>query len=225
MTKMYSLPSRIDFERIDMNEIRRILKTGDMSTLTEEERDYFHLMDAVRGWRARTLSPDGTKVVTKAGIIKVLKNLYNISDFMARRIYSDAIDFFYGDADATPAAWRNLYAEKAENMANLSISSGDSKQALSFLKLAAELRGCFKEQHDEIPRELLDRKPLVVYSADAAALGAPKTDRAEIEAFIDSIPDTPEATRKRLKQDAGIESRNLLQRLIEDGKDFTEEGD
>ena len=222
MMKTQRLPSRIDFERIDMNEIRRILKTGDMSSLTAEEVEYFHLMDAVRGWRARTMTPDGKKIVTKAAIIKVLRQAYGLSDFMARRIYSDAIDFFYADADASSAAWRNLYAEKAENMANTAVAMGGMKEALSFLKLA-ELRGCFKEEQESIPQELLDRKPLVVYTGDASALGASKTDRKELEAFIDSIPDTPEAVRTRLKQDAGVQKRNLLQRLIEDGKEFAED--
>ena len=221
--KTQRLPSRIDFERIDMNEIRRILKTGDMSSLTAEDVEYFHLMDAVRGWRARIMTPDGKKIVTKAAIIKVLRQAYGLSDFMARRIYSDAIDFFYADADASPAAWRNLYAEKAENMANTAFAMGGMKEALSFLKLAAELRGCFKEEQESIPQELLDRKPLVVYTGDASALGASKTDRKELEAFIDSIPDTPEAVRTRLKQDAGVQKRNLLQRLIEDGKEFAED--
>ena len=223
MMKTQRLPSRIDFERIDMNEIRRILKTGDMSSLTAEEVEDFHLMDAVRGWRARTMTPDGKKIVTKAAIIKVLRQAYGLSDFMARRIYSDAIDFFYADADASSAAWRNLYAEKAENMANTAVAMGGMKEALSFLKLAAELRGCFKEEQESIPQELLDRKPLVVYTGDASALGASKTDRKELEAFIDSIPDTPEAVRTRLKQDAGVQKRNLLQRLIEDGKEFAED--
>lgn len=223
--KTTRLPSRIDFDRIDMNEIRRILKTGDMSALTPEEVEYYHLMDAVRGWRARTLTPDGKKIVTKAGIIKVLRQVYGLSDFMARRIYSDALDFFHADADASPAAWRNLYAEKAENMANTAIAMGGAKEALSFLKLAAELRGCFKEEQETIPQELLDRKPIVVYTGDATALGASKTDRRELEAFIDSIPDTPEAVRSRLRQDAGIERSNLLQRLIEDGKEFAEDAD
>ena len=223
MMKTQRLPSRIDFERIDMNEIRRILKTGDMSSLTAEEVEYFHLMDAVRGWRARTMTPDGKKIVTKAAIIKVLRQAYGLSDFMARRIYSDAIDFFYADADASSAAWRNLYAEKAENMANTAVAMGGMKEALSFLKLAAELRGCFKEEQESIPQELLYRNPLVVYTGDASALGASKTDRKELEAFIDSIPDTPEAVRTRLKQDAGVQKRNLLQRLIEDGKEFAED--
>ena len=223
--KTQRLPSRIDFDRIDMNEIRRILKTGDMSSLTPEEVEYFHLMDAVRGWRARTLTPDGKKIVTKAGIIKVLRQAYGLSDYMARRIYSDALDFFYADADASPTAWRNLYAEKAENLANTALAMGDTKEALSCLKLAAELRGCFKEQQEEIPQELLDRKPIVVYTGDASTLGASKTDRKALEAFIDSIPETPELVRARLRQDAGVEKRNLLQRLIEDGKEFAEEGD
>lgn len=216
-------PSRIDFERIEMDQIRRILQTGDLDSLTEGEREYYALMDIVRGWRARVATPDGRKVVTKAGIIKLLRQTYGLSDWMARRVYSDAIDFFYADRDASPAAWRNLYADKAENMANLCMATGSPKEALAFLREAAKLRGCYDQQEQEIPKELLDRKPVVLYTSDASVLGAAKSDEKELRDFIDSIPDTPTAVRARLRQDAGIEPRNLLQRLIEDGKEFTEE--
>ena len=84
--KTRQLPSRIDFERIDMNEIRRILKTGDMSSLTPEEVDYFHLMDAVRGWRARTLTPDGRRWGPQAAGIMVIGPAYGLGAYMARRI-------------------------------------------------------------------------------------------------------------------------------------------
>lgn len=225
MTNAEYTPSRINFEDIGLDQIRRILKTGDTDFLTHEERSYLSMMDFVRGCRARFLSPGGKKVVTKAGIIKTLRDIYGLSDWMARRVYSDAINFFYADRDASPAAWRNLYAEKADKICDLAIAAGDLKEARAYMEMAAKLRGCFDEIQPEIPQELLDRKPIVVYTSDATALGAPKKDIKALEAFIDSIPDTPEAVRTRLRQDAGIEKRNLLQRLIDDGKEFTEEGD
>ena len=65
-------PTRIDFERIDLSQITRMLSTGDLEALPEAERAYYELMEMVRGLRAR-MKYNG-KVITKAGIIKLLKS-------------------------------------------------------------------------------------------------------------------------------------------------------
>ncbi|MDE5642382.1 MAG: hypothetical protein K2I56_02710 [Muribaculaceae bacterium] len=218
-------PSRIDFEGMDINRISLILADGDMDALTPQEREYYGYMDMVRGLRARTMSADGRRVVTKAGIIKLLRNTYGLSDWMARRIYADSINFFYASDDVTPRAWSNLYADKLDKMADLAIATGKVKEARAMLLDAARLRGCFDDSAPEIPQELLDRKATVIYTSDPGAMGAPKADRRELEAFIDSLPDLPEAGLRRAKEDAGILKKDLLKRMAEDVSEFTEETD
>lgn len=224
MTNLPHKPSRIDFEAMDSHQIERILKTGDLDSLTPAEREYFNLMELVRGLRARMLLPGGNRIVTKAGIIKILKSdAYGLSDWMARRVYSDALNFFYSVDDVTPRAWANIYAERLDNFANLAASLGKLKEAKSYITEAAKLRGCYDDQAPEIPQELLDAAPMVIYTADAESMGAPKADRKQLEEFIDSIPDIPEISRRRVKEDAGIKKRNLLSRMIEDVKEFGDE--
>ena len=104
-------PSRIDFDRIDPSAIDRILEHGDFSVLTPEEQEYYRFMEMVRGLRARMLMPGGRKVTTKAAIIRLLKTTYGLSDWMARRIYDDTLNFFYSNSSVSPRAWSNLYAE------------------------------------------------------------------------------------------------------------------
>ena len=218
-------PSRIDFEAIDLTTINRILSTGSTDSLTPEEREYYQFMEMVRGLRARMLLPGGRKVVTKAGIIKLLKNNYGLSDWMARRIYDDAINFFYAESAVTSRAWANLSAEKREKMADMAFVNGHFKEGRALMKDAAKLRGCFDDAAPEIPEELLQPKTAVIYTADATALGAPAADRQEVEAFIDEIPEIPEITRRRVKEDAGVLKKNLLKRMIEDVKEFVDETD
>ena len=206
-------PSRIDFEK------------GDLECLTPEEREYFSFMEMVRGLRARMLLPGGRKIVTKAGIIKLLKNNYGFSDWMARRIYDDAINFFYSESTVTPRAWANLYAEKLEKMADLAFTGGKFKEGRALMNDAARLRGCFDEATPEIPEELLQPRTAIIYTSNAAALGAPSADRRELEAFIDEIPEIPQLTRQRVKEDAGILPKNLLKRMAEDVKEFADETD
>lgn len=217
-------PSRIDFESIDTHQLDRILKTGDVDALTPSEREYFELMNVVRGFHARMMMPGGEKIATKAGIIKLLKSdAYGLSDWMARQIYTDALNFFYADEGVTTRAWSNLYAERLDKLANLAATMGKLKEAKGFITEAAKLRGCYDDKAPEIPQELLDAAPVTIYTADPESLGAPKADRKDIDAFIDSIPDIPEMSRQRIKEDAGIKKRNLLSRMIEDIKEFGDE--
>lgn len=217
-------PSRINFEAIDSHQLDRILKTGDISSLTPAEREYFDLMKVVRGFHARMMMPGGERIATKSGIIKLLKSdVYGLSDWMARQVYTDALNFFYADEGVTTRAWANLYAERLDKLANLAAAMGKLKEAKGFITEAAKLRGCYDDEAPEIPQELLDAAPVTIYTADPESLGAPRIDRREIDAFIDSIPDIPEISRQRIKEDAGIRKRNLLYRMIEDIKEFGDE--
>lgn len=220
-------PSRVDFSRIDSHQIERVLSTGDMSALTPAEREYYDLMELVRGLRARMMLPGGDRIVTKAGIIKILKSdAYGLSDWMARQVYADSLNFFYTDDGVRPRAWAALYAERLEKLADLAVASGRLREARGFITEAAKLRGCYRPEPEQtIPDELLDAAPTVIYSADPDALGAPKADRRELETFIDSIPDIPEVTRVRVKEDAGIVRRDFRRRLEDTIKDFADDSD
>lgn len=221
MTNLPRKPSRIDFESVDSRQIEHILRTGDLESLTPAERDYFELMEMVRGLNARMMLPGGNRLVTKAGIIKLLKSdVYGLSDWLARRVYADALNFFYAVDDIRPRAWANLYAERFDKLGNLAATMGKLKEAKGYFVEAAKLRGCYEKQDAEIPKELLDAAPVVLYTPDAESMGAPKADRKELEAFIDSLPDIPEISRRRVKEDAGIVRRNLVERMVADIKEF-----
>lgn len=217
-------PSRINFEGVDSHQIERILHTGNIDSLTPAEREYFDLMRLVRDFNARMMLPGGNRIVTKAGIIKLLKSdAYGLSDWMARRVYSDALNFFYATDNVSSRAWANVYAERLDKLAALAASMGKIRDAKTIYAEAAKLRGCYEEQAAEIPQELLDAAPVVLYTSDPESMGAPKADRRELDAFIDSIPDIPEISRQRVKEDAGIKRRNMLERMMSDIKEFSDE--
>lgn len=222
--RLPSKPSRIDFDRVNIDAINNILQTGDLSGLSAAEKEYFGLMEMVRGLRARTLLPGGQKLTTKSAIIKLLKNQYGLGDWQARRVYDDSINFFYSESNVSTRAWSNLYADKLEKMADLAFASGNFKDGKSLLAEAAKLRGCYDDEATtEIPDELLEQRSNIIYLTDAKQIGAPAADRAELTEFIDSIPDVPEAVRDRVKEDAGIKSKNIFNRMMQDAKDFAED--
>lgn len=213
-------PSRIDFDNLDLNQIQKIYTTGSLADLTAAEQVYYSLMEKVRGLRAR-MKING-RLVTKAGIIRNLKEADGLTDYQARRVYADAVNFFYDNEEVRPKAWANLYAEKCENFGNMLFSMGKPKEALRYIKMAAELRGCFKDQENEIPRELLDQTPTVIYSTSAKDLGSPDTDRKRVEEFIDSIPEIPVIVKENVKEDARINGFNLKKRMLYDKSEFVD---
>lgn len=220
MTNLPQKPTRINFNSISIDNINYLLTSGNMDFLSPEEKEYYRLMDMVRGWRARMKTPGG-KLVTKAGIIKLLRQPpYNLSDWMARRVYADSLNFFYSEDGVSPKAWSNLYAEKLDKLADLAVQSGHLKEAKSFIVEAAKLRGCYDEKAVEIPKELLDRSQIVIYDTDPESMGARKESRKALQMFIDSIPDISDKARERVKEDAGLSTTDLLKRMAEDVKEF-----
>lgn len=109
-------PTRLNLDRVSMDRLNAILSTGSLDTLSEAERQYFYLMDMVRGLTAKMKFEKQNKYVTKAGIIKLLKSeQYGLSDWMARQVYTDAINFFYQRSEISAEAFCNLYAENAKH--------------------------------------------------------------------------------------------------------------
>ena len=215
-------PARFNFEDVSLDRIEKVLSTGTLDALPEAERRYYDLMEMVRGLRARVKIND--KLVTKAGIIRLLKSQpYGLTDYMARRVYTDAINFFWAQDEVRPRAFSNLYAERLENWANLLFIQGKAREALRYIKLAAELRGCFDEQAPEIPDELLNQQPTIIYTTDRRDLGLPATNRRQVEKLIDTIPEIPELVRDSLKEDANISRFQLKKRLLHDIEEFSEE--
>lgn len=216
--------ARIDFESIDMALIEQVLSTGSLDGLPEAERRYYDLMELVRGLRARLKFND--KVVTKAGIIRLLKSEpYGLSDYMARRVYTDSMNFFWAQDDVRPRAWSNFYAERLENWANLLFVQGDPRDALRYMKLAAQLRGCFDQEAPGVPEELLNQQQTIIYTTSRRDLGLPATDRRRVEQLIDAIPEVPELVRESVKEDAAINQFDLKKRMLHDIEEFSDQSE
>lgn len=215
-----ALVSKINFQAIDIARINQVLTTGSVSMLSQEEQAYYDLMAMVRGFILRHRTPAGGPM-TKAAIIRFLKEQYQVSDWMARQIYNDTLNFFYAVDDVTPKAWANLYAEKLDKLAEAAVAVGNLKLAGSFLEKAAHFRGADKAA--ELQAEMAEELPppaTVIYTTKAGDLGLPEPDEAEILEIIDSVPNIPQVVRENLKEDAGVAKMDLKRRLLYDKQNF-----
>jgi hypothetical protein len=168
--------------------------TGDRSNMPEDLIEYMSHLELVRAMY--------DKYVSKTAIIKVLRSpVYGYTDYMARKIFNDALNFFYADNGVKREAWGNIYADKLDNLALLAIESDDWEGARRCMSDAAKLR-MGEDQKLDIPLELLDRRP-VFYTLNPEDVGLPgKVNRHKLAAWIDKLPDIDADDRKRIHRDA-----------------------
>ncbi len=213
-----------DFDNINMEILGGIVKSGTLENLPVEYQEYYSLMDLVRGLRARGVFQG--KVIQKAGIIKLLKSEYKLTDYQARRLYEDSINFFYSYENVNTEAYANLYAEKLENAAVLALETNQLDSYHRLIKEAATLRGCYKPKPDEIPEEFY-RKPIIIYTTEIEDVGVSGEDLKELERIIDELPDIPVLKRDRLKAEAGVPGYKfeILRQIAEDYEEFSNDGE
>ena len=208
---------RVDFSELDINKLAEIYRTGSLENLPAEYREYFNMMDFARGISVTGFFKE--KVIIKSGIIKLLQKQYGVSDYIARQIYNDSINFFHIREDVKTEAIAELYAEKFDLAASIALRKGDLGDFHKNAKEAAVLRGCYKEKAAEIPKEML-RKSVVLYSTDIQDIGGEQIDLKELDEFIDKLPDIPQIKSKRLKADAGIEKFSIIEQMRMDAEIF-----
>jgi hypothetical protein len=212
----------IDFESIKPETLALVLKKGSLIDLPEEYQEYYSMMELVRGLRTKAVF--NNKIVTKSSIIKLLKEQYKLSDYQARRLYEDSINFFYSSENVKKEAFANLYADQVDEAASIALSTNQLDNYERLKKLAAKLRGLFEQKAPEIPTELY-RKTFTIYTLDAKDIGLEPEDTKELEKILDELPDIPSIKIGRLKSEAGIPGYdfNILQMIAEDIDEYADE--
>lgn len=160
-----------------------------------------------------------SKYETKAMIINTLMSpVYGISRNMANKIFVDALNFFYSDNKIKSDAWRQIYANKLEDLAAYALACDDISQSRRCLTEAAKMRGVFDEKVQDIPDEMRQR-PVIIYTINPEQLGLPRVNRQELAKMIDEIPDINDSDRKRVKRDAGVFEFQLFEESNETDQD------
>lgn len=212
----------MNFDKIELHRLSNVVKTGSLADLPVEYQEYYSLMDLVRGVRARGMF--NNKIINKSGIIKLLKGEpYHLSDYMARKVYEDAISFFYAYENIQPRAFANLYAEKLENAAEIALRSNQLDNYHRLIKEAATLRGCYEPVELEENRAM-HRHQFVIYTTEADDLGITGEDLKALEQTLDTLPEIPMLKRERLKSEAGIPGYDfdIVKMLEQDKEEFGE---
>jgi hypothetical protein len=189
--------------------LKIMIEKGDIKGLTTIQVEFIDQIDYIRGLHLRWRS--------KPFIVNAVRMRWpNLSKIQVGKLYNDTLNFFYLDNDVKIEAWRNIYAEKLDNLAALALDMNDGELSRRCIADAAGIRGVNKEVPPQVPPEVLDRRP-VFYTIDITKLGIPKIDRPDLASLIDNL-DLSREEKNRFKREAMIEDVPF-ELIIDDEKD------
>lgn len=137
-------------------------------------------------------------------IVRIRKRWEKMGELEAERLYNEVLNFFYLTNDEVKLeAWRNILAERMDDLFHICVQTNDFETARRCLADLAEIRGVLKDQAQQVPIEILDRRP-IIYSLRISDFGMVPANRNELAAIIDSF-DVSEKDKSRLKREAMIE--------------------
>ena len=197
----------MNIDNITLDSIQLYVSQG--KELPALQQKYLDVMEMIRGLYM--------KYEKRTFIINLLKaKPYELSATSAYRVYNDSINFFFSDNRIKKESWKNIYATRFEQAAEVAWNSGDMETFRRCIRDAAEVRGVFKDEPPSLPEGINDTRP-VIYVFDTEKIGIPRANRRELAKFIDEL-DISDLDKYRSKRDLQIEDIEFT--IFEDEKKF-----
>ena len=196
---------------ITVEQLKELATTMDCKSLPTEIVEYMGLMEKARDWHYQMKS--------RLFVVKHLKLEYfakygdELSDYNARQIYDNAINYFYADRTIRQESWRNMLAEKYLLTAQFCFARNDMEGHRKNLEAVERVMRLNERDEDGIDPKLLDRR-VFVYVVSGKELGVPEVDRKELARMIDTY-DIKEAQKVKVKREAGSLPRKLFEQVGE----------
>lgn len=183
--------------------------------LPDGMNEYVRQLEYARGFIYSGSSPNNTAR-------KLQLHFPDLSMKQAKSRVRDAVEYFYIDGDLKKDAYRHIHYEKQMQAAQLVL---ETAKCAADIKIASEIwerAGKAKQLHlpdpEEFPEGMFEKK-WKIYSLDTSDVGLPEmADRNQLGAMIDSF-NIAEAEKIRLKQDAGVEPREILEFNVQEESD------
>jgi hypothetical protein len=172
-------------DKLSLEDITSFLEHGKLDKAPEGVPEYLSILEKVRGMLLRFDRYPNDDI-----IINHLVFNDHLTKHKARTIIAEAREYFYCDSIVSKEAWRNIYAEKMDQLANAAIlAAKDAKDYVAIRQIykdAFEIRGGNKDDAEEIPYDVLNQPRFTVYTLNIEDLGLPKSNRNSIKALIES---------------------------------------
>ena len=185
-----------DEEHNEYEQLQGLIERGETGKLPEKVVNFYEQIDFIRCLY--------NKYESKSFIINAVVVQYpRLSKYQATQLYYETLNFFNLDNQVKVEAWANIYADRLDNMARICYELNDFETARRLTMDSAELRGVGKDKPNQVPDELLDRRP-VFYTIRIEDIGVSKINRNDLAAFIDNL-DITEREKSKVKREAMIE--------------------
>ncbi len=203
--------NKMEIMNISVEQIKELATTMDCKSLPTEMIEYISLMEKARDWHYQMKS--------RLYVVKHLKLEYyskygeELSDYIARQIFDNAINYYYADRTIRKESWRNMLAEKYMMIAQLCFAKGDYDGQRKSLEAVERVMRLNEKDEEGVDPKLLDRRAFV-YVVSGKELGVPEVDRHELARIIDTY-DIKEAQKTKVKREAGSLPRKLFEQVAE----------
>lgn len=203
-----------DIDEIDLEVIYAFMENGNPKNAPAEIVEYLNLLERVRGMYQRIDiygSPEA--------IIKHLIIVDGFSQYKAKKVYEETLEYFYCDSHVSKNAWRNIYADKGDKAINMAFlmakDVSDLAKAMKMVFDNYKMRQLDMPDKEEMPEEWF-KEPVKLYLTSAEMLGLPAANRNELKKIIDGVPELTEKQKHRLYQEADIMPFKILPNEQED---------
>jgi hypothetical protein len=185
-----------DEEHNEYEQLQGLIERGETKNLPEKVVQFYEQIDFIRCLY--------NKYESKSYIINaVVIQWPRLSKYQATNLYYETLNFFNLDNQVKVEAWANIYADRLDNMARICFELNDFETSRRLTMDAAELRGVGKDKPNQVPDELLDRRP-VFYTMKLKDIGVQDGNRDNLASFIDNL-DITEKEKSKVKREAMIE--------------------
>ena len=204
---------KMELMNITPEQIKEMVTTMDCKSLPTEMVEYLGYMEKARDWHYKMHSR--LFVVRHLQLEYFAKNGEEMSDFIARQIYDNAMNYYYADRTIRKDSWRNMLAEKYLIAAQLCFNKTDYEGERKCLESVERVLRLNEKDDDGVDPKLLDRR-IFVYVVSGKDLGVPEVDRNELAKLIDTY-DIKESMKVKVKREAGSLPRRLFENVeVED---------
>jgi hypothetical protein len=199
----------LDFDETSYEQLQAWIETGKAKGISNDLVNYLQALELVRSMY--------DKYKAKKFIVSTLMlPPWSLSEYRAGKLFTESINFFYANNDVKREAWANVYADKFDKLALIAIEMNDIQTAERCTSAAVKLR-MGERASQNIPRELLDRRP-IIYTITPKDVNLPEANRTKLSKWIDSLDDIPNEERTRLHRDGMTDKSegNMFETNIED---------
>lgn len=153
-------------------------------------------------------------------IIKHLIKVEKLSKYLADKVYDDAMEYFYSQAQISKEAHRQRIFDRQERLINMAIEAvedvNDIFKIMKSNKDLIEILNLNKEESLKLDDEEF-MKPFKILSMDAQKLGLPTAvNKKELLEWVEKLPGFSEKDKELILEEALVNTKNLFPTEDED---------